>query len=237
MTATSAKSGFGGVLRRLLMRPAMVAANDRIAGRFHLITLEGPALRDAAWAPGQKVQIAMGSAFLTRTYTPIDWDASAGRFRILGYAHGEGPGSAWLRSVGAGGACDVFGPRGSIDPGLAPGPLAVFGDETSIGLAHALAAGRPVTPHFEFDDPETGGAVLERLGFAHATLFERRAADAHVDRMEAALPSQATGGAGFVLTGKAGTVQRLRLGLKALGVSSSRIAAKAYWAPGKTGLD
>jgi NADPH-dependent ferric siderophore reductase len=237
MTATATRNGFGGVLRRLLMRPVTVAANERIAGRFHLITLEGPALRDVAWAPGQKVQIAMGAAFLTRTYTPIDWDGEAGRFRILGYAHGEGPGSAWVRAAGPGAVCDVFGPRGSIDASTAPERLAIFGDETSIGLAHALAATRLLTHHFELDDPQAGGAVLEHLGFAHATLFEKRAADAHVERMEAALPSLAAAGATFVLTGKAGIVQRLRQALKPLGVSSSRIAAKAYWAPGKTGLD
>ncbi|MDR6625611.1 siderophore-interacting protein [Caulobacter segnis] len=233
----ASRSGLGGVLRRLLMRPATVAANEPIAGRFHLITLEGPALRDAAWTPGQKVQIAMGASFLTRTYTPLDWDAVAGRFRILGYAHGDGPGSAWIRDAGPGAVCDVFGPRDSIDPRAASASLALFGDETSIGLAHALAAGRRATHHFELDDPQSGGAVLEHLGFAHATLFERRATDVHVDRMEVALAPLAVAGAAFVLTGKAGTVQRLRQALKLLGVPSSRISTKAYWAPGKTGLD
>lgn len=237
MGVASARSGFGGVLRRLLMRPATVAENAPIAGRFHLITLEGPALRDVAWTPGQKVQIAMGASFLTRTYTPLDWDALAGRFRILGYAHGDGPGSAWIREAGPGAVCDVFGPRDSIAPSTASEPLALFGDETSIGLAHALAAERLVTHHFELDDPQAGGAVLEHLGFAHATLFEKRAADAHVERMEVALAPLVAAGAAFVLTGKAGTVQRLRQALKPLGVASSRIAAKAYWAPGKTGID
>lgn len=41
----------------------------------------------------------MGSAFVARTYTPIDWDPVAGRTRIRGYAHGDGPGSAWVRRV------------------------------------------------------------------------------------------------------------------------------------------
>ena len=42
---------------------------------------------------------------------------------------------------------------------------------------------------------------------------------------------------GSMLTGKAGTVQRLRQRLKRLAVPASRIATTAYWAPGKTGLD
>jgi NADPH-dependent ferric siderophore reductase len=55
--------------------------------------------------------------------------------------------------------------------------------------------------------------------------------------MMAALPAQVAAGASFVLTGKAGTIQHVRQGLRQLAVPASRIVAKAYWAPGKTGLD
>ncbi len=41
----------------------------------------------------------MGPAFVARTYTPIEWDAIAGGTRILGYTHGEGPGSAWIGNL------------------------------------------------------------------------------------------------------------------------------------------
>jgi hypothetical protein len=51
------------------------------------------------------------------------------------YAHGVGAGSGWVRDVKPGDECDVFGPRNSIDVRPASGPLAVFGDETSIDLA------------------------------------------------------------------------------------------------------
>ena len=54
-------------LMRLWMKPGTIVANVQLADHFHLITLEGPALVDVAWLPGQKVQIAMGSAFATRT--------------------------------------------------------------------------------------------------------------------------------------------------------------------------
>jgi len=40
-----------------------------------------------------------------------------------------------------------------------------------------------------------------------------------------------------VLTGKAQSIQYVSRALKIAGVGSSRIKAKAYWAPGKTGLD
>ncbi|MEP9357440.1 siderophore-interacting protein [Sphingomonas sp. KR3-1] len=225
-------------LLRLLMKPAAIIANEELSDRFRLITIEGPALAGITWTPGQKLQVSMGSAFQTRTYTPIEWNAVAGRTCILGYAHGEGPGSAWVRGARPGDACDLLGPRGSLDAGRLPGPLAVFGDETAIGLAYALARKeRAVASHFEVDDAESTCRAAEQLGLAHIALYPRSAGDAHLARMEAALPDLVASGASFVLAGKAGTVQRLRHALKRDGVSPARVITKAYWAPGKTGLD
>jgi len=68
-------------------------------------------------------------------------------------------------------------------------------------------------------------------------LFGRVPGEAHLDEMLDRLDGLAASGASFVLTGKAGTIQQLRRELKRLGVPGSRIATKAYWAPGKTGLD
>ena len=240
MPARDAKGRLDTMLRRLLMRRATVSAREQIAERFHLVTLEGEALRGASWVPGQKVQIAMAEPFVTRTYTPIDWEASAGRTRVLCYAHGDGPGSAWARDARPGQECDVFGPRGSIDPGPTPRPLAIFGDETSIGLAHALVSRSPspsATCHFEVDDADAVGQALTRLRLPDATLYVRRPGDAHVEGMVAAARSLAATGVAFVLTGKAGTVQRLRQGLRSAEVSAPIIDTKVYWAPGKVGLD
>ena len=225
-------------LMRLLMKRATITASERLADRFRLITLEGPALKGVAWTPGHKVQIAMGSAFVARTYTPIDWDASSGRTRILAYAHGDGPGSAWVRSVRPGDSCDIFGPRASLE--MPPGPLAIFGDETSIGFAFAAVhqdRTRSVACHFEVDDVEASTAVAAHLGLDAAALFARRPDDTHLAAMDAALPALVAAGASFVLSGKANTIQRLRQGLKQQQLPATRLAAKAYWAPGKTGLD
>ncbi len=230
----------GKALLRLLMKRATVVATEQLADRLRLITFEGPALAGVAWTPGQKIQLAMGSVFVARTFTPIDWDASTGRTRILGYAHGEGPGSAWVRGVAPGDECDIFGPRASLDVRCLAGPLAVFGDETSIGLARALASQdrtRSFSCHFEVEDVESGRQVLAHLGLEAAALSARSQDDAHLEEMEAALPALVATGASFVLTGKAGTIQRLRGILKQQAVPAARVVAKAYWAPGKTGLD
>jgi len=238
--ATKTPGRLGRALVRLFMRQVRVAACETIADRFRLITLEGSALAGVAWTPGQKIQIAMGSAFVARTYTPIEWDPVAGRTRILGYAHGEGPGSAWVRGLEPGAECDIFGPRHSLDVSDAAGRLAVFGDETSIGLAHALlhqVRAGPVACRFEVDDVEASRRVTTHLGLDDAILFGRTKSDAHLEGMEAALPASVTAGSTFVLTGKASTIQRLQQGLKRRAIPATRIVAKAYWATGKAGLD
>lgn len=182
----------------------------------------------------------MGSAFVARTYTPIEWDDAAGRTRILGYAHGDGPGSSWVRRLEPGNECDIFGPRRSLDVGGAAVPLVVLGDETSIGLAHALLhqdRTRTIACRFEVNDIAASRSVVVCLGLEDAVPFARRDDDAHLEELEASLPSFAAAGATFVLTGKASTVQRPRQTLKRQAVPAARIVAKAYWAPGKTGLD
>jgi len=238
---TSNRSGrLSKALVRMFMKHAIVVACETIANGFQLITLEGPALKACAWIPGHKIQIAMGSAFVARTYTPIEWDTVAGRTRILGYAHSDGPGSAWIRGAAPGTQCDIFGPRASLDTRRTTGALAVFGDETSIGLAYALACqdrSRFVACCFEVGEVESAAKVIAQLGIGGAALFARRENETHLDEMEAALPSLVATGASFVLTGKASTIQRLRQSLKRQAVPTRRIVTKAYWAPGKAGLD
>jgi NADPH-dependent ferric siderophore reductase len=225
----------------LIMKHAIVAACEDLGGGFRrLITFEGDALKGVTWTAGQKVQVAMGSAFVARTCTPIEWNVEAGRCCIVGYAHGEGPKSDWLRTLSPGDECDLFGPRASLDVSGTVGPLAVFGDETSMGLAHALTHQDPersVACQFEVDDLTGCEKIIAQIGLSAAMLVARRGGDAHLAEMEAAVMEPAALGATFVLTGKASTVQRLRQRLKQADVPAARIVTKAYWAPGKRGLD
>lgn len=224
----------------LFMKRATVAAIEDVAERFRLVTLDGEALQNTDWIAGQKIQVAMGSAFAARTYTPIEWDRAAGCTRILGYAHGVGPGSEWLRDLRIGDECDLFGPRGSLDARDLAGLLVVFGDETSIGLGYALARQdrvRRVACVFEAGDTASARQVIAGLDLADAALFERQADDAHLAQVEAAIAALVDAGGSVVLTGRAAAVQHLRQTLKRRGVPASRIAAKAYWAPGKVGMD
>ena len=231
---------WGQALIRLFMKRAHVTAVESVAAGFQLIALESPAFKGCAWTPGQKVQIAMGSAFVARTFTPIEWDAGAGRTCILGFAHGEGPASAWLREVREGDSCDVFGPRTSLDLRAFSGPLVLFGDETSMGLACAIRRQRPDRlTHVLLETSAVTDArkALARLDLQQAELFERTPDEAQLQEIERRLASFTDPETEFVLTGKASSIQGLRRAAKGLGIAGDRIATKAYWASGKMGLD
>jgi len=231
---------FSKALLRLFMKRAVIVAAENLAGQFYLLTLESPAFRGVAWQPGQKVQIAMGSAFVARTFTPVEWDAATGSTRLLGYAHGAGPGSDWLRGARKNDECDVFGPRSSLDTRALTGPVVIVGDETSIGLACSLRhlhQEKAVQSFLETDDMDSVRAVAAHLGIGGLHLLQRTAGDAHLQAIAEHLAAPAAAGAAFLLTGKAQSIQQLHRGLKSVGVPSGRILTKAYWAPGKTGLD
>lgn len=227
------------MLLQWLMRPARIARIEVLSPRFRSIALEGDALKGLAWTVGQKIQVAMGSGLSARTYTPMSWDAENGRTTLMAFAHGSGPGSRWASSLQEGDMCWLFGPRRSLDPSAGEPPMVVFGDETSFGLASALKESRQAggTIHvFEVSDAAEASPVLAAIGLASATLIARSAEDAHLAAVEAEL-LRLSASAQFVLTGKASSIQRISRALKAAGVATSRMRTKAYWAPGKTGLD
>jgi ferric-chelate reductase (NADPH) len=227
-------------LLRWLMRPARVAAVETLSPHFRLAELQGEALKDVAWTAGQKVQVSMGSGLSARTYTPISWDAGRGSTRMLTFAHGEGPGSRWASGLREGDMCHFFGPRRSLDLSSLEAPMVLFGDETSFGLAAALREGpqaHGAIHVFEASDVAESRSVLEAIGLGQASLIGRVADEAHLAAAEAEMLRFAASAAHFVLTGKASSIQRISRALKAAGVGSSRLKTKAYWAPGKTGLD
>lgn len=227
---------------KLFTRNAKVLGVEDVGRRFRLITLGGDALKNVQWTPGDKIQIQLGG-WVQRTYTPMEWDAVLGRTRILAYMHGDAPGANWARALRKGEDCIVFGPRKSIDlTRLALCDAVVFGDETSFGLAKArLDIARLEETHlfFEVSSVPESTAVLAKLGLGESIIHERAGNDMQQLSLEEKVRAvlQARPDARVVLSGKASSVQHMRRLLKRLGVGSNRFQAKAYWAPGKTGLD
>jgi ferric-chelate reductase (NADPH) len=227
-------------LQRWFMNPARVAAIETISPHFRLVELQGEALCTLDWTVGQKIQVAVGTGLAARTYTPMAWDKVRGTTRFLAFAHGEGPGSRWTRALKRGDDCRFMGPRRSLDLSALGKPALLFGDETGFGLAAALRStpkADDVMPLFEAFDVAESQQVLDALGLAEARLVPRRDGDRHLARIESEMVSLAQAGAPVVLTGKASSIQRVGRALKAAGIPSSRMKAKAYWAEGKTGLD
>lgn len=226
---------------KLFTRSARVLEIEEIGDAFRIVTLGGEALRDADWTPGDKIQIQLGG-WTQRTYTPMGWDAEGGRTRILVYLHAGGPGARWARTLRKGDDCVVFGPRRSVRLASPPSAVIVFGDETSLGLAAALAdqmAAPTVVGLFEVSQPGDTAAALERLEIQGATLCPRLEDDGHFTELEARLAAllRAHPEADIILSGRAGAIQRVGKLLKQENVAAGRRQSKAYWAPGKTGLD
>jgi hypothetical protein len=75
-------------IQTLFARSAVVVDVEPVGPAFRIVTLEGEALKNVAWTPGDKIQIQLGG-WVQRTYTPMDWDAVGGRTRLLVYLNGD----------------------------------------------------------------------------------------------------------------------------------------------------
>jgi ferric-chelate reductase (NADPH) len=239
-----------GSLRNALLKfqtlEAAVVDIHHPAERFRLITIEGEALKNIQWRPGQKIQLRLGG-FKARTYTPLLWDRTEGVMQILTYLHYQmvatTPGTIWAGSVRVGDRCSLSAPRESLDLPALQRPAIFFGDETSIGLARALKATAGgfdgISFVLEASSPVESRKVLDTLNMPNISLVTRSRDDAHLSQVEALMSQSLEIDASqqFILTGKARSIQRLTQFLRSHQVPPSQISSRAYWAPGKTGLD
>lgn len=220
-------------LGKLLTPELEISSAETVAPGFRRITLEGETLRGAAFTPGDKVQVVLEGG--TRTYTPFAFDAARGAFDLLVYVHGDTPGSTWGRGAKTGQRIHVFGPRGSIALDALTAPVVVVGDETSFAVARAQRdRGEAPAPIFEVTSVAESSAALAALGLA-ADLVARAPGDAHLGELEAQVRARKVG-CSLVLTGKAQTIQALRARLRERPPFAAQ-KTRAYWAPGKRGLD
>jgi NADPH-dependent ferric siderophore reductase len=222
----------GSWLGDKLMRDTTVAEIAELGSRFRRVVLAGAGLRDLRCAAGDKVQVYIPDAG-TRTYSPFAFDPSKGRLELLLFAHGGGPGSTWSKTLQPGDRVRFIGPQGSLGLAGLAGPVALFGDETSLGVARSLFDLRNGDAQFrlEVSSRVEVEPVVKALGLPTDALVER--SDRHLDTIAKDLAAlQAT----IVMSGNAKSIQALRAALKQLGVASPQ-RVKSYWAEGKTGLD
>jgi NADPH-dependent ferric siderophore reductase len=236
----SGKALLGSVLGKLIFREAEVMQVREVSPHFREIQLASPALVNAGWRPGDKVQVFLPGLGM-RTYTPMSWDLARGTTRFLVYLHGATPGAEWARRVQVGDRCQLFGPRRSIELDSSDASVVFFGDESSFAVAHALHQAHPevqVSWLFEVSYAEESLGVLRELGLEGARTVERTPGETHLPELAGQLQAMlaSSEGARLFMTGKAQSIQALRTRLKADGVSRGG-KVKAYWSVGKEGLD
>lgn len=229
------KQALGGLLKPILREARIEHATD-VAERFRLLELSSKSLVGPRCAPGDKLQVMIDGEF--RTYTPFGFDAAAGRLSLLAFMHGDGPGARWARSARAGDPVFVFGPRGSVPLRDLPSPTLLVGDETSVAVARAMQElERPGAVVLEVDDERATRAAAEAIGLRDVSIVARAASDAHVDTLWSAVKAVTQSRPALVLTGKAQTIVALRGLARRDGIEYVKQKNKAYWAPGKRGLD
>lgn len=221
-------------LARLFFHEAEVQSNEPLAPGLHRITLQGPQLRQRLWSPGDKLQLKLGRGMLTRTYTPMAWDAEAGRTSFVAHTLAPGPGSDWVRRAAPGQPLAVFGPRASLAlTELDPAKSLLIGDETALSLA---AGWRPAAVLLEASAPTAVDIAAHALRLP-VQVIGRAPGDAHWPHLVAQALAALGTATRVVIAGRAATVQHVLRQLKVHGIAASRIRTKAYWADGKAGLD
>lgn len=225
------------LLKKVLLKQARISSVERIGRHYVRIRLQGQALRNQNWTPGDKIQVSLGKGFENRTYTPLSWDPAQGCAEFIVYLHGGTATCAFFDGVRPGTNVAFMGPRSSMDVSQVKQPL-LFGDETCLGLAAALAQpGTEAAMVFEVDDVVQMHEVLQRLGIGDAVLVRRQPDDAHLAEINEVILRTATPDTNFILAGRAAAIQAIKRHLNGAGVGNRRIKAKAYWALGKKGLD
>lgn len=221
----SAKGKFVRLLAGFALERASVASVDRIGGfvRLRLRWTGKP------FAAGTKVQLLLPSDDM-RTYSPI---RTPDGIDLLGWTHGDGPGSRWLQTATVGDEIRFVGPQRSLV--LEPGPAVIVGDETSVAVAAALAADQSghVQVVIQSDAAAEVREAAASVGLREPVVVARGDTDATLAAI-ATRPSIANG-AVVGLTGGSELVVRVREGLRRAGTRN--IKTKTYWIPGKTGLD
>ena len=229
-------------VEKLLFRPVSITGVETVGESFRLLTMQGIGFQSVKWIPGQTIQIFLGN-LTKRAYTPIGLDADAGSACFLFYLHGKGPGSEWAASARAGNICQVMRPKDSIDFTNITEPALFFGDETSLASAQALHLCRRQTGVarfvFEVNSPVQAEVVLRKFDVSQASLVQKREDGSHLADVVLLMAEQAARmqSPQWVFTGQARSIQSVQKGLKQAGISLFGSKVKAYWSPGKTGLD
>jgi NADPH-dependent ferric siderophore reductase len=244
-------------VEKLLFHPVTITHAETIDRHFRRVRLQGEVFKGVKWVPGQAVQFYLGN-LTKRAYTPMEMGPDTGSAEFLFYLHGGGPGSAWAECLKTGDGCKVMRPKDSLDFTNFEGRAIFFGDETSMAAAYALQSCRGADARHRYVLEVTSAAeaksVADRLGLEDVTLYQRTSEGEHLEGVVRKLAQSAGRDSEgsedsdktdkdegrvsqWIFTGQARSIQRVQKGLRELGVEVQRSKVRAYWSPGKTGMD
>lgn len=178
---------------------------------------------------GTKVQLLLPSDDV-RTYSPI---ASPDGMLLLGWLHASGPGARWMANAQPGDVLPFVGPQRSLQ--LDAGPVVLVGDETSVAVAASFAVERPGQAYAIIQSQGLGDVreAATSVGLSQIDVLKRGDTAATVEAVKARLAQ--TPNAAVALTGGSELIVAVRDALRRAGVRN--LKSKAYWIPGRTGLD
>ncbi len=89
------------------------------------------------------------------------------------------------------------------------------------------------------NSPAQAEVILRKFGVSPASLVQKREDGSHLADVVLLMAEQAARmqSPQWVFTGQARSIQSVQRGLKQAGISLFGSKVKAYWSPGKTGLD
>jgi NADPH-dependent ferric siderophore reductase len=223
---SSAKGKLVRLFGSLLLSHAKVIAAEAVGG-FRRLRLQGDGLKVHA---GDKVQVLLPSDDV-RTYTPIAW--RDGSIVVLGWTHANGPGAKWLAQVEVGSDVSFARPQRSLS--LPEGPVILVGDETSVGVAASFEVAQPgqVQAVFQGASPDSIRAAAASVELQSVKVVAQGDTKTTVEAILQA--REAATKASIVLTGGSELVVAVRAALREQGIRD--VKTKAYWIPGKVGLD
>jgi NADPH-dependent ferric siderophore reductase len=225
------------ILEAFFIRATVIAVAE--IGRFRYVRLRSPRLVTVAWVPGQQVRVDCGRTNalipLLRTYSV--WDHQEDWIDLYCLVHGDGPGSRWAAGVAVGDSVLISKPKGDLVTRTAGFHLFV-GDEIAAAAFGPMVRALPTGVSVQLI---VNAADSERLPMPRDVTWIPRDAGTPVDTpalvesvAKAEIPDQGEA----YLAGEGRMIHAVREVL----VNERRwprgsIHAKAFWTPGRRGME
>lgn len=230
--------------RRLLFRAGTVTSITTIHPHMRQFRIADESLRGLHWQAGQHIRLSLSKGLpLLRTYTVRHYDSEQGSIDIWIMLHGEGPGCQWANTVKEGETVAFLGPTGSFVLPAEAAPYYLFvGEETAAVsfqiMLETLPEHATVLGCLETRAPgeEVPGASSHQLPWVYRGETSALSSALLLKAVQS-LELPASPGLAF-LAGEARTCQAVRRHLIAeRHWPRTAIHVKAFWTPGKTGMD